>query len=91
MSQDRLADYIDHMWQASRDACDFVEDVDKAAFLADKRTQQAVIMSLVIVGEAATKVMNDYTQFARSLRRRKLRGRHLSESLRCVGWLSAWG
>ena len=32
-------------------------------FLADKRTQQAVIMSLIIIGEAATKVMDGYAGF----------------------------
>ena len=35
----------------------------KDDFLADKRTQQAVIMSLIIIGEAATKVMDSYAKF----------------------------
>jgi len=38
----------------------------KEEFLADKRTQQAVIMSLVIIGEAATKVMEGYGDFAKA-------------------------
>lgn len=54
MSELRLADYLDHMQRAARDACGFVEGLGKEEFLADKRTQQAVIMSLVIIGEAAT-------------------------------------
>ena len=33
------------------------EGLAKDDFLQDKRTQQAVIMSLIIIGEAATKVM----------------------------------
>lgn len=33
-------------------------------FQQDKRTQQAVIMSLIIVGEAATKVMDSHADFA---------------------------
>jgi len=33
-------------------------------FLGDERTQQAVIMSLVIIGEAATRVMDGYPAFA---------------------------
>lgn len=45
------------------DACGFIEGLDKDDFLADKRTQQAVIMSLVIIGEAATKVMDGYAEF----------------------------
>ena len=63
MSDNRLADYLDHMQQAATDACIFVEGMEKADFLEDKRTQQAVIMSLIIVGEAATKVMDGYTEF----------------------------
>ncbi|NDZ11418.1 hypothetical protein C7T35_23745 [Variovorax sp. WS11] len=63
MSENRLADYIDHMQQAAADACGFVQGLAEDDFLADKRTQQAVIMSLIIIGEAATKVMDAYAQF----------------------------
>lgn len=63
MSESRLADYLAHMQQAATDACIFVEGMEKADFLEDKRTQQAVIMSLIIVGEVATKVMDGYTEF----------------------------
>lgn len=63
MSVNRLSDYIDHIHQAASDACSFVEGLGKDDFLADKRTQQAVIMSLIIIGEAATKVMDGYPQF----------------------------
>ncbi len=64
MSGNRLADYLEHMRQAASDACSFVEGMDRDAFLADKRTQQAVIMSVIIIGEAATKVMDGYAEFA---------------------------
>lgn len=64
MSQNRLADYLDHMQQAAIDACAFIEGQAKADFLEDKRTQQAIIMSLVIIGEAATKIMDSYAEFA---------------------------
>ncbi|GHU14382.1 DUF86 domain-containing protein [Betaproteobacteria bacterium] len=63
MNEYRLPDYLDHMQQAATDACTFVEGLGKADFLEDKRTQQAVIMSLVIIGEAVTKVMDGYTGF----------------------------
>ncbi|MCA9181142.1 MAG: DUF86 domain-containing protein [Planctomycetales bacterium] len=62
----RLPDYLDHIQQAADDACDFVEGLTKDDFLEDKRTQQAVIMSLIIIGEAVTKVMNGYAQFAQA-------------------------
>lgn len=64
MNENRLPDYLDHMWQAAADACGFIEGMSKDDFLADKRTQQAVIMSLIIIGEAATKVMDQYAEFS---------------------------
>jgi uncharacterized protein with HEPN domain len=50
MSESRLPDYLDHIRQAATDACGFVEGLEKDDFLKDKRTQQAVIMSLIIIG-----------------------------------------
>lgn len=66
MNQSRLSDYLDHLRQAATDACNFIDGIEKEDFLADKRTQQAVIMSLIIVGEAATKIMDGYSDFATS-------------------------
>jgi len=66
MSENRLPDYIDHIQQAAADVCTFVEGLTKDDFLADKRTQQAVIMSIIIIGEAATKVMESYATFAQA-------------------------
>jgi uncharacterized protein with HEPN domain len=64
MNESRLADYLDHLRQAATDACSFVSGLSKDDFLADRRTQQAVIMSLIILGEAATKVMDGHAGFA---------------------------
>jgi hypothetical protein len=64
MSENRLPDYLEHMRQAASDARTFVDGLTKSEFLADKRTQQAVIMSLIIVGEAATKAMDRHPEFA---------------------------
>lgn len=66
MSENRLHDYLDHTQQAAADACGFVEGVGEYDFLKDKRTQQAVIMSLIIIGEAATKVMDGYAEFVQA-------------------------
>lgn len=66
MNENRLPDYLDHMQQAASDACGFVEGLAKDDFLNDKRTQQAVIMSLIIIGEAATKVMDGYADFTQA-------------------------
>ena len=66
MNENRLADYLGHLHQAATDACSFVEGQTKDDFMADKRTQRAVIMSLIIIGEAATKVMDGYAEFVQA-------------------------
>ena len=66
MSESRLPDYLDHIQQAAVDARSFVEGLAKDDFLTDKRTQQAVIMSLIIICEAATKVMESYAGFTQA-------------------------
>ncbi|HNS58535.1 MAG TPA: DUF86 domain-containing protein [Nitrosomonas europaea] len=66
MSESRLLDYLDHIQQAATDACSFVEGLAKEDFLENKQTQQAVIMSLIIIGEAVTKMMDGYAEFAQA-------------------------
>lgn len=51
MTANRLGDYLDHIRQATADAISFVEGLSKEEFLEDRRTQQAVVMSLIIIGE----------------------------------------
>ncbi len=41
MNENRLSDYLDHMRQASEDACAFVEGLSKENFLQDKSTNLA--------------------------------------------------
>jgi len=62
----RLPDYFDHIQQVAADACGFVEGLAKEDFLADKRTQQAVIMSLIIIDEAVTRVMDRHAEFVQA-------------------------
>lgn len=64
MNKRRLSDYLGHVHQAASAACGYVQAIDQHEFLADKRTQQAVIMNLIIIGEAATRVMEAYSEFA---------------------------
>jgi uncharacterized protein with HEPN domain len=59
----RAPDYLSHMLEAAQLATGYVAGMDKAHFLSDKRTQQAAIMNLVIIGEAATKLMAEYQGF----------------------------
>jgi uncharacterized protein with HEPN domain len=59
----RLGEYIDQMLTAANDARRFIDGMSKEDFLADKRTQQAVVMSLVIIGEAAARIMDKHSEF----------------------------
>ena len=63
MTVNRLATYLQQMQQAANDVCVFIEGLHKQDFLEDKKTQQAVVMSLMILGESATKVMDQYDDF----------------------------
>jgi uncharacterized protein with HEPN domain len=60
----RLGDYLAHIANAARLALSYVEAMTKAQFMADTRTQQAVILNLFVIGEAATKLLNEYPDFA---------------------------
>lgn len=63
MTEGRLGDYLRHMSEAAADACEFVQGQSRSDFSADKRTQQAVIMSLAIVGEAASRIIERHADF----------------------------
>jgi uncharacterized protein with HEPN domain len=64
MNGSRVADYLDHMLEAALQACAYVEGLTQADFEDDKRTQQAVILNLILIGEEATKLLKDDEAFA---------------------------
>lgn len=59
----RHNDYLDHIFEAISLIRGYVEGFSKEDFLADKRTQQAVILNIVVIGEAATKLADEYPEF----------------------------
>lgn len=63
MNINRCEDYLNHMIQAIDDALSYIDGLVWEDFLEDKRTQQACIMNILIIGEAATKLMNEYPDF----------------------------
>jgi len=65
MNAPRRDEHLRHMLAAAREVRQFVEGQDREAFMADRRTQQAVVMSLLIIGEGAAKVMDADPEFAR--------------------------
>lgn len=62
MSEDRFAGWLDDMLKAARQACCYVKGMDRDQFLADLRTQQAVAMNLLIIGEVAAKLIERYPE-----------------------------
>lgn len=63
MSAQRLRTYLEHVREAAQQACAYVEGFDEMEFRADKRTQQAVMMNLIVLGEAATQLLKNHSTF----------------------------
>lgn len=63
-AENRLSDYLGQMVQGSTDAVTFTEGMEEDDFLADLKTQRAVVMSLMIVGEAASRIISEHPDFA---------------------------
>jgi len=63
MNEGRLVDYLDHMINAADLACSYIEGMSKEEFLGDNRSQQAVTMNLVIIGESAARLLADHADF----------------------------
>lgn len=66
MSGDQLTACISHV-RFIIDSIDlalsYVEGLSKEEFLEDKRTQQAVILNILHIGEAANKIVADFPEF----------------------------
>lgn len=63
MNPNRLDDYLGHMLESAQLACSYVEGSNREVFAADRRTQQAVILNVIVLGEAATKISQGYPDF----------------------------
>lgn len=63
MSENDPQILVRQLLEAAQDACSFVEGYDRAEFLADVRTQKAVAMNLIIIGEAVTKLSKLHPHF----------------------------
>lgn len=58
-----LEDYLVHIEEAALLACDYTRDMTRDVFLTDRKTQQAVNYNIMILGEAATQIINEYPDF----------------------------
>jgi len=58
-----IEDYLNHIEESAALASSYIVGMTKESFLADRKTQQAVIYNILIIGEAATQVINEYPDF----------------------------
>ena len=58
----RLVDFLDHIAEAARLAREYVGGMSQESFLQDRRTQQAVVLNLMTIGEA--RIGNEHKDFA---------------------------
>lgn len=63
MSIGRLQLWLEQMHEATEQALAYVEDMSKDEFFADKRTQQAVVLNLLVIGELAAKLLEQHGDF----------------------------
>lgn len=66
MTRPRRADYLEHMLEAANEIQTFTDGQSREIFLADRRTRQAVVMNLLIIGEATAKIVDSDPAFARA-------------------------
>jgi uncharacterized protein with HEPN domain len=62
----RLSAYLEHMLEAIERCREYVENMDEEAFLRDRKTQDAVIRSLEVLGEASNNIRKHYPEFVQA-------------------------
>lgn len=64
MTADRIAEYLDQMIEAAGLARSYVAGMGFDEFVTDRRTQQAVVLNIVVIGEAAARLLRERPEFA---------------------------
>lgn len=62
----RVRDYLEHIAQAIANIREYTAGMDTAAYLADKKTQDAVVRNFEVIGEACNNVTKHHATFAAS-------------------------
>jgi len=58
-----LHDYLEHIAEAAGLILEYTRGMSKEDFLEDRKTQQAVLMNFMTIGEAAVLLKNDHSAF----------------------------
>ncbi len=60
----RHLDYIEHILDATRQARSYVAETSKEMFVQDRKTQDAVILKILVIGEAAAQILDQHGTYA---------------------------
>lgn len=60
----RHEEYLEHIIAAIEKVKSYTSALDKAGFIADGKTQDAVIRNLEVIGEAARRIIDEYPEIA---------------------------
>ena len=63
MSLDRLITYLERMQQAASETGHFLRETNQATFSKNVEKQRAVGMNLLLIGEVAARIAEDYPEF----------------------------
>ncbi|MFP5075916.1 DUF86 domain-containing protein [Rhizobium sp. YIM 134829] len=64
MTDSYLIDHLLLMQEMAIDAEEYCDNLDWSQFLADRKTQQACILNLLIMGECAARILKEHPAFA---------------------------
>lgn len=62
----RVRDYLEHIAEAIANIQDYIAGLNAAAYLADRKTQDAVVRNFEVIGEGCNNVFKHHPQFAAS-------------------------
>jgi len=62
----RVRDYLEHIAQAIANICEYTAGMDADSYLADRKTQDAVVRNFEVIGEACNNITKHHSQFAAS-------------------------
>ena len=62
----RHLDYVEHILDAVKQARSYIEGTSKEAFLQDRKTQDAVILKILVIGEAAAQILDEHPEFSKT-------------------------
>lgn len=60
----RVRDYLEHIAQAIVNIREYTAGMDATAYLADRKTQDAVVRNFEVIGEACNNVAKHHAEFA---------------------------